>query len=72
MNYCVHFVAEDGDRLIVPQNIYRRALNRRDPKKIRKPQVIDVDGDSLVFTENEWKKLKMRKDKRDFVDQRQL
>lgn len=54
-NY-VKLESDDNEILSMPYNIYKMAL-RRDVNDIRDPQVINIKGSSLVFTQNEWKKI---------------
>ena len=52
---------------MIPRNIYIRAAIRQDQKLIRNPEVLNVDGVSLILTGNEWQKVQMHTAKHDFI-----
>ena len=54
--------------LVIPRNIYIRAAIRQDQKLIRNPEVLSVDGVSLILTGNEWQKVRKYTAKHDFIE----
>ncbi len=54
--------------LVIPRNIYIRAAIRQDKKLIRNPEVLTVDGVSLILTGNEWQKVRKYTAIHDFIE----
>ena len=54
--------------LVIPRNIYIRAAIRQDKKLIRNPEVLTVDGVSLILTGNEWQKVRKCTARHDLIE----
>ena len=67
-NECFIVASAQKELLVIPRNIYIRAAIRQDQKLIRNPQVLNVDGVSLILTGNEWQKVQNYTAKLDFIE----
>jgi hypothetical protein len=57
-----------GDILVIYRNIFRRAISRQNPECTKNPEMLQVDGESLILTGNEWKKVVKKTMKNEFFE----
>ena len=57
-----------GEILVIYRNIFRRAISRQNSECIKNPEMLQVDGVSLILTGKEWEKVVKKTVKNEFFE----